>query len=257
MSELPDILARIVERRRLRLAEADRAPETGRPDPHRQRPFAAALSAGGRRIIAEVKMGSPRLGSLVGVIDPDSQARVYAQEGAAALSVVVEPDFFHGSYDLLERCRAVSGLPTIAKDFVVDRRQLLWARDAGADAVLLIAALLDRERLTELSAEARELGLEFLIETHDRADLEVLGAEPWPLVGVNNRDLRTFDVDLANSEAMVTELPASAVKVAESGLRSAADLDRLEAAGFDAFLIGESLLTADDPRALLRSLLGC
>jgi indole-3-glycerol phosphate synthase len=214
-------------------------------------------SSRGRAVIAEVKMGSPRLGSLHGRVDPERQAAAYARAGAAALSVVVEPDFFFGSYELLRRCREASGLPAIAKDFVVDELQLHWAREAGASAALLIAAALGRDRLHELAAAARALGLVPLVETHDRADLAKLAGATtaWELVGVNNRDLRTFEVDLEHSIALLPELPATALRVAESGLRSAGDLARLSAAGFDAFLIGETLLLAPDPERELRALL--
>jgi indole-3-glycerol phosphate synthase len=253
--EVADVLRRIVAARRVRLRTIDEAP-----------PAEVARSAGagftealrahpGRAILAEVKLGSPRLGSLVGRFDPERQARAYAAAGAAALSVVVEPEFFHGSYALLARCRAACGLPAIAKDFIVDRRQLEWARAAGAGAVLLIAALPTRDELATWADQAAELGLEVLVETHDRADVAKLAGRDWPLVGVNNRDLRTFEVDLAHSEALVSELPEAAVKVAESGLDHPDDLARLEAAGFDAFLIGESLLLAPDPEAKLRALL--
>jgi indole-3-glycerol phosphate synthase len=182
-------------------------------------------------------------------------SRLYAANGAAALSVVVEPDFFHGSYELLARCRDASGLPTLAKDFVVDERQLVWSRTAGADAVLLIAALHTRGALERLAGVAADLGLAVLVETHDRGDLAKLRGRSWPLVGVNNRDLRSFEVDLAHSETLVGELPEESLKVAESGLDRSESLARLEKAGFDAFLIGESLLLADDPAAKLREFL--
>lgn len=287
-----DVLARIVERRRGRLAEegfaqalgealgltaatggrGGSAPEASAPaagpstasrevapallTPSTNR-FLAALAAAPRpAVIAEVKLGSPRLGSIAGRVDPEAQARAYARAGAAALSVVVEPDFFFGSYELLARCRAASGLPAIAKDFVVHPVQLDRARAAGADAVLLIAALYDRDELAALAARARGLGLVPLIETHDEADLEPLGAAAWELVGINHRDLRTFEVDLGRSAALLPRLPAGALKVAESGIASGADVARLAAAGFDAFLIGESLLLAPDPAARLRELRG-
>lgn len=257
-----EVLRRIVEKRRLRLREAlDDTPGVSRPQEGEPRTahdnaFLASLSTHrGRAVIAEVKMGSPKLGSLAGRFDPEEQARLYARRGAAALSVVVEPDFFFGSYDLLARCRKASGLPAVAKDFVVDPLQLWWAKRAGADAVLLIAALYEREELASYARMARGLGLVPLIETHDREDLAALEGEPWELVGVNNRDLRTFEVDLARSEAMVPLLPPGALKVAESGIGSGADVARLAAAGFDAFLVGESLLLAPDPGAKLGELL--
>lgn len=261
-----DILLRIVERRRERLAEArvlspdslppdSLPPETLSPNNNR---FLAALAAerAGRAVIAEVKMGSPRLGSLVGRFDPAEQARIYADHGAAALSVVVEPDFFHGSYDLLRAARQASGLPAIAKDFLVDELQIVWASEAGADAVLLIAALYTAEELRAYAGKARSLGLVPLIETHNPTDLDKLAGASWELVGVNNRDLRTFDVDIQQSIDLLPGLPADAIKVAESGLNSPAQMDRLRQAGFHAFLIGESLVTADDPAAKLQELVG-
>jgi len=272
---VPDVLARIVAARRRRLA-ADLSPPPSRPA-EREAPltaaenrFLAALAAppgpaaapaAGQRsetrwaaVIAEVKMGSPRIGSLAGRVDPEAQARLYAEHGAAALSVVVEPDHFGGSYELLARCRAASGLPAIAKDFLVDERQLAWAAAAGADAVLLVAALHTAAGLARWARRARGLGLAPLVETHDRDDLAKLAGAAWELVGVNNRDLRTFEVDLGHSIERLPELPAAACKVAESGIRDGADVARLAAAGFDAFLVGESLLFADDPAAKLRDL---
>jgi indole-3-glycerol phosphate synthase len=227
-------------------AETVEIPETSAP------PAAPAIPA----IIAEVKMGSPRLGSLAGRVDPAAQARIYAANGAKALSVVVEPHFFSGSYELLAECRAASGLPAIAKDFVVDPLQIVWARQAGADAVLLIAALYEPEELARYARYARLLGLVPLIETHDAADLALLAGERWELVGINNRDLRTFEVDLERSVALLPSMPREALKVAESGIRDALDVALLADSGFDALLIGESLLLAADPAAALRALLG-
>jgi indole-3-glycerol phosphate synthase len=170
--------------------------------------------------------------------------------------VVVEPDFFGGSYELLATCRRVSGLPAIAKDFVVHPLQLWWAKRAAADAVLLIAALHDADELAGYAGMARRLGLVPLIETHDLEDLAKLRGRDWELVGVNNRDLRTFQVSLERSESLLPRLPPEAFKVAESGIRSHAEIDRLARAGFDAFLVGESLLLAPDPGATLTELLG-
>lgn len=253
-----DILVRIEERRRERLRE--RASDPGLPAAVDRSAGNALIEAvkdnAGRAVIAEVKMGSPRLGSLVGRVDPVAQARLYAENGAAAMSVVVEPDFFHGSYELLERCKGASGLPALAKDFVVDRIQLRWAAEAGADAVLLIAAMLQREELLEYAEEARELGLVPLVETHDEEDLDALAGVSWELVGVNNRDLRTFEVSLEHSIELVPLLPPGALRVAESGIDGAVPRKRLAEAGFDAFLIGEALLLAEDPAAKLRELVG-
>lgn len=260
----PDLLLRITARRREHYGMA--AGELELPDPASpaaplqdasSNAFLGALAAqSGRAIIAEIKLGSPRLGSLQGSFDPESHARAYAENGAAALSVVVEPDAFYGSYELLERCRTASGLPTIAKDFLVSPRQLEEAQAAGADAVLLVASLYDSFALRRFAEAARALGMAPLIETHDRADVAKLEGAEWELVGVNNRDLRTFIVNLSHSISLEPHLPRDAIKVAESGLRTASDIGRLRQAGFDAFLIGESLVTARDPGMKLRELLG-
>jgi indole-3-glycerol phosphate synthase len=259
---VPDVLLRIAEQRRRRIAEAGGADPEGLAEGALRTPadnaFLGALRARRRSpaIIAEVKMGSPRLGDLHGRVDPIAQARLYAGNGAAALSVVVEPDFFHGGYELLAACREASGLPAIAKDFIVDPVQLLWARDAGADAILLIAALYEAEEMARYARLARGLGLVPLVETHDAADIAKLAGEPWEMVGINNRNLRTFDVDLQNSISLLAGLPGEALKVAESGIRDGLDVLLLKESGFDAFLIGETLLLADDPAARLRELLG-
>lgn len=259
--EVADVLRRIVARRREVVEEASgvsvELQERDEPLGVPENAFLTALA--GRRgaaLIAEVKMGSPRIGSLSGRVDPVAQARMYGEAGAAGLSVVVEPDFFFGSYELLARCREASGLPAIAKDFVVDPVQLVWAREAGASAVLLIAALYESRELRRLAGLARGLGLVPLVEVHDEDDLALLDGASWELVGVNNRDLRTFEVDLERSKALAPRLPTGALRVAESGIGSAADVAGLRAAGFDAFLVGESLLLAEEPAAKLRELTG-
>ena len=263
----PDILLRICARRRERFGVgagefdlpatvsggvgAATGPSTA------TNPFCSALAAHrGRAVIAEVKLGSPKLGSLVGTFDPEEQARAYARAGAAALSVVVEPDFFWGSYEILQRCREASGLEAIAKDFVVSPAQLEAAREAGASAVLLIAALYEAPTLVAYARLARELGLVPLVETHDAADVAKLAGEEWELVGVNNRNLHTFEVDLEHSVRLLPSLPPSCLKVAESGIHSRADVSLLEGAGFDAFLIGETLVKSGDPASKLAELLG-
>ena len=258
-----DVLDRIVARRRERFEVTGAVRESGAPQSpaapqtRDQNPFLAALNARrGRAVIAEVKMGSPKLGSLVGTFDPEEQARTYAAHGAAALSVVVEPDFFHGSYELLAHCRKASGLPAIAKDFVVHERQVEAAQESGASALLLIAALYDASELRFWAHQIRQAGLVPLVETHSPEDIAKLGSDPWELVGINNRDLRTFRVDLEHSLDRVKELPDGALKVAESGIRTAEDVSRLRTGGFDAYLVGESLVTADDPAAKLRELVG-
>ena len=269
MAEVPDILRRICDQRRRRVAAGNAGVQPGSAcvadAPGRR--FLDAISARrGRAVIAEIKMGSPKLGDLRGRFDPVARAATYADAGAACLSVVVEPDHFHGSYELLAECAAASGLPAVAKDFVVSDVQLAWARDAGASAVLLIAALHDAAELRRLAGLARGLGLVPLIETHDDADFEKLRPLPqddgdvrysgWELVGINNRDLRTFEVDLERSAGRVGCLPSSALKVAESGIHTGADVAKLRRAGFDAFLIGERLVLSGDPAAALAELLG-
>ena len=278
MAEVPDILRRICEQRRRRVSPASGSgPASLRlasDTPGRR--FLDAISAcRGRAVIAEIKMGSPKLGDLRGRFDPVARAETYAAAGAACLSVVVEPDHFYGSYELLAECAAASGLPAVAKDFVVSDVQLEWARDAGASAVLLIAALYDAAELRRLAALARGLGVVPLVETHSVDDFEKLapqgarascphpdptvgrkGTPGWELVGINNRDLRTFEVDLERSADRVGRLPASALKVAESGIHTAADVAKLRRAGFDAFLIGERLVLSGDPAAALAELLG-
>ena len=278
MSEVPDILRRICERRRERVASVSAlgtpasppasVSASGRftpasrlpPDAHGHRFLDAIRNRRGRAVIAEIKMGSPKLGDLRGRFDPVARAVTYARSGAACLSVVVEPDHFFGSYELLAECAAASGLPAVAKDFVVSDVQLEWALDAGASAVLLIAALYDAAELRRLAGIARGLGLVPLIETHDDDDFEKLraasGSGEWELVGINNRDLRTFEVDLERSADRASRLPSSALKVAESGIGSGADVAKLRRASFDAFLIGERLVLSGDPAAAMAELLG-
>ncbi len=262
-TEVADILEQIIAQRRVRVEEA-RGQLTVSETPRgpvlqsaANNPFLAALAERrGRAVIAEVKMGSPSLGTLADRFEPSGVAKSYAENGAAALSVVVEPDFFNGSYELLAACHEASGLPAIAKDFIVDPVQLHWAQQAGASAILLIAALYSSDELRRYAQLARGMGLVPLIETHDVADLSKLEGDAWELVGVNNRDLRSFEVEIGTSLALLHSLPDTAFKVAESGIRAAAELDMLESAGYDAFLIGGALLTADDPAAKLRQILG-
>lgn len=264
MVELADVLKRIVAQRRSRIEEmltsgSGEVHEAGfRGDPGATGSgFLQALrSARGRAIIAEVKLGSPRLGSLAATVDPQAQARIYSENGAACLSVVVEPDFFFGSYEMLARCREVSDLPTLAKDFVVHPVQIEWAQRAGADAVLLIAALLSADELRQFADTARGLGMVPLVECHSEVELAMLRGDEWEMVGINNRDLRTFEVSLDQSIALLSDMPVDSMKIAESGIKTGGDVARLEAAGFGAFLVGESLLLSADPAGKLRELVG-
>ncbi|MCY4600551.1 MAG: indole-3-glycerol phosphate synthase TrpC [Acidobacteria bacterium] len=218
--------------------------------------FRAGLTApGGFNVIAECKRRSPSRGVLRADYQPERIARDYEAAGAAAISVLTEPAFFDGALRHLEAVRAAVALPLLRKDFIVSRYQLAEARAAGADAALLIVAALADEQLRSLLRAAMEYGLAALVEVHDRAELaRALEAEA-AIVGVNNRNLRTLEVDLDASHALIAEMPPAVVSVAESGLRRRADLAALRQAGYDAFLVGESFMTRERPGAALREML--
>ena len=218
------------------------------------RDFAAALSAPGLSVIAEFKRASPSRGTLNAEMDPAERARQYAAGGAAALSVLTEPEFFLGSGDDLEQAREAADLPALRKDFLLDRAQVWETRAMGADAALLIAALLDDDRLRLLLRTARAAGLAALVEVHDRDEAERAVRAGAEIVGVNNRDLGSFKVDLATSERLAPLLADVPVKVAESGVRGPGEAARLAAAGYDALLVGEYLSRSPDPAAALRGL---
>jgi indole-3-glycerol phosphate synthase len=226
----------------------------------RERPppvdFAGALAARGApaRVVAEVKRASPSAGAIARGLDAVEQARRYAAAGAAAISVLTDGPGFGGSLDDLAAVRAAVPTPLLRKDFVVDRYQLLEARLHGADAALLIVAALAPEDLAPLLGACEALGLAALVEVHDRPELEVALAAGARIVGVNNRNLHTFAVDLATSEALLPLLPAGVKGVAESGVRTAADARRLRAAGAANLLVGEALVRAADPGALIREM---
>jgi indole-3-glycerol phosphate synthase len=207
-------------------------------------------------VIAECKRRSPSKGLLRADYDPVGIARSYEQAGAAAISVLTEPTFFDGALSHLEAVRAAVEIPLLRKDFMVDRYQLLEARAAGADAILLIVAALDDERLMTLRREAESLGLDALVEVHDEAELDRAIAAGADVIGVNSRNLRTLEVDLEASDRLAARIPAHVVAVAESGLRSREDIDRLAARGYRAFLVGERLMTAADPGAALGAMTG-
>jgi indole-3-glycerol phosphate synthase len=220
-----------------------------------RRGFAAALARPGRAVIAEVKKASPSRGVIRADFDPVAIARAYERSGARALSVLTDAPFFQGSLvDLAEIRRAV-GLPLLRKDFTIDPYQVHEARAFGADAVLLIVAVLEDGLLAELQGLARDLGLDALVEVHTREELDRALAAGATLVGVNNRDLRTFVTRLEVTEELATHVPPGVTLVAESGVRSAAEIARLERAGARAFLVGESLMAARDPGEALRALL--
>jgi len=255
------ILDRIVEARRgsvgkrqrlvplpvLKMAVAKAAPP---------RDFAAAISGASLNVIAELKKASPSRGVIRADFDVTALAASLAAAGAAALSVLTEEDFFQGSLLNLKQARDASGIPALRKDFLFDPWQVWEARSVGADAFLLIAAILDDAQLAQLLALGRELGMEALVEVHSRAELDRALQAGARVLGVNNRDLKTFTVRLETSLELIASIPDDCIAVSESGLRSHADLQRLRAAGFDAFLIGEQLMQAPDPAAALREVLG-
>jgi indole-3-glycerol phosphate synthase len=207
------------------------------------------------RVIAEVKRASPSVGSIDARVDAPGLARRYAAAGAAAISVLTDGPGFGGSLEDLSAVRAAVEVPLLRKDFILDRYQLLEARAAGADVVLLIVAALEQGALRRLHDEALALGLEVLVEVHDDAELtRALDVGPR-LVGVNNRNLATFAVDLSTSERLVPRIPASVRAVAESGVKTVEDAARLRRAGVTNFLVGEALVRAPSSETLLREFL--
>lgn len=220
------------------------------------RPFAGALSlqGGPARVIAEVKRASPSAGAIRASLDAPAQARAYAAAGAAAISVLTDGPGFGGSLADLAAVREAVTVPLLRKDFVVDAYQLLEARAHGADAALLIVAALDDAALRRLLGACGELGLAALVEVHDAPELELALRAGAAIVGVNNRNLKTFAVDLAVSERLLPLLPATVRGVAESGVRTADDARRLRRAGAANLLVGEALVRAADPGALLREM---
>jgi indole-3-glycerol phosphate synthase len=257
-----DILRRIVERTRARLAEEPFdwpvARRAARQQADSRTPFAfsTALKNGHPiAVIAEIKSASPSAGSIVESPDVEEIAADYRRGGAAAVSIVTEPDFFHGSREWISRATGSSGLPAIMKDFVVDPSQILRGVTAGADAVLLLASLLDSARIREYIGVLDEYGCDALVEIHDEIELERAVEGGARLVGVNNRDLRDFHVDLGTSERLGALIPPGVIRVAESGIKTHEDVRRLRAAGFHAFLVGESLLRQNDRAAAVAALL--
>ena len=258
----PDLLATIVAATRHAVGERERrcpaaelASRTASAAPAGARFVAALTAPGGLNVIAECKRRSPTRGILRADYRPDQIAAAYEAHGAAAVSVLTEPTFFDGSLDHLRAVRAAVRLPVLRKDFVVTPYQLLEAVTAGADAVLLIVAALDDAELGTLLDQARSLGLGVLVEVHDAAELRRAVRAGADVIGMNNRNLRTLAVDLNASRTLIGQLPPGTVGVAESGLRTSDDLVALGGAGYPAFLIGESLMTAPDPGEALGRLL--
>ncbi|TWU34359.1 indole-3-glycerol phosphate synthase TrpC [Novipirellula artificiosorum] len=221
------------------------------------RDFLSALAAGESvQLIAEVKRASPSAGMIREDFDPVTIAKHYADAGAACISVLTDEPFFKGSLEFLRLVRAAVDLPVLRKDFIVDRYQLLQARAAGADCALLIAECLSPNELKELHEQAVAIGLQTLIELFEPSNLDAVLATGTPLVGINNRDLKTFQTDLNHTIRLRKSIPNDRLVVGESGIRTHADLLRLGAAGVKAVLVGESLMRKPDVEQATRELLG-
>jgi indole-3-glycerol phosphate synthase len=205
-------------------------------------------------IIAEIKQASPSKGLLAADFNPTRLAQQYAAGGAAALSVLTDKDFFGGSLSDLKVARATVPVPVLRKDFTIDELDVIEAAAAGADAILLIAAILTREEMELFGALAATYSLAALVEVHDDAELDRALEAGAAIIGVNNRDLHSFTVSLATSERLAARIPAACLKVSESGIHSAEDVRRLAGCGFDAFLVGEHLMRSTDPAAALGAL---
>jgi indole-3-glycerol phosphate synthase len=262
-ARMNDILQRILARKREEIDErCARVPRielvarlNGAP---RVRGFVDALRAniavGLAAVIAEVKKASPSKGVMRPDFHPGEIAASYAAGGAACLSVLTDVDFFQGADSYLQEARSVCNLPILRKDFTIDAYQVYEARALGADCILLIVAALDDAALLELSTLAHSLGLDVLVEVHDAAELERALATPAPLIGVNNRNLRTFDTRLETTLDLLDRIPADRLLVTESGIHTRADVARMRAAGVHAFLVGEAFMRAEDPGSELRRL---
>lgn len=260
---MSDILQRIVQSKRAEVAAA----RTRRPlaqvraDAESRvltRDFIAALrnqqGAGRAAVIAEVKKASPSRGVLRADFVPADIAQSYAEHGAACLSVLTDAPFFQGCADYLKQARASCDLPVLRKDFMIDAYQIFESRALGADAILLIAACLDDAQMAEFEAIAAHLGLAVLVEVHDAAELERALRLRTPLIGVNNRNLKTFEVSLETTLALRREVPAERFLICESGIHTRADVDRMRQAGVPGFLVGEAFMRAPDPGAALAEL---
>lgn len=263
MRDTPDILRKILDRKAQEIQQARlRTPigELRRAPGDRPRGFAAALqrriAAGDAAVIAEVKKASPSKGVLREDFDPAAIAASYARGGACCLSVLTDRDFFQGCPDFLRQARAACELPVLRKDFIIDPYQVAEASAWGADAILLIVAALDDDRLAGLEAQALDLGLDVLVEVHDRDELDRALALRTPLIGINNRDLRTFATRLDTTLSLLAAIPGDRTVITESGIATRDHVATLRAGSVHGFLVGEALMRADDPGERLAALFG-
>lgn len=256
----PDILARIVSRKREELRAETLTAADLRHIAHSiqadRRDFAAALRAKRPAIISEIKRASPSRGVLIEDFRPVELAKQYQKGGAAALSVLTDRDFFQGCDTDLWAARAASKLPVIRKDFVISDFHVIEAASIGADAILLIAAILEESQLRDYREQAKEFEMAALVEVHDEGELEKALRSEAEIIGVNNRDLRTFQVSLETSIALGSKIPSTVLKVSESGIFTRADIQCLRQAGYDAFLVGEHLVKSGDPARAIQDLCG-
>ena len=259
---MPVSLDQIIAATRQKVAESKRAADfrdlERRSEAHTPRGLRRALESKGEQavaILAELKKASPSRGLIRANFDVESLARELELAGAAALSVLTDEKFFQGSLENLQRASSSTKLPCLRKDFILDEFQILEARAHSADAILLIAAALSQAELVALAGAARNHGLDVLCEVHDEDELERAIAAGCDLIGVNSRDLRTFQVDLGTALRLGRLIPNHVVRVAESGIHSGADIARLRTSGYQAFLVGESLMKAESPGQALRTLL--
>jgi indole-3-glycerol phosphate synthase len=250
------VLERILADKRERIARGEYAAKGTPARPPDGRRFVESLRDPGVRIVAEIKKRSPSAGEILPEADGrlETIALAYRRGHAAAISVVTEEDHFGGKPEWLPRARRISGLPTLMKDFIVDQRQLDFAASLGADAVLLIVLALSDADLAELAQAARQRGLAVLAEAHDEDEIRRAAAVAPDVLGINARDLATFQTNLAATESLAAAIPPGPVRMAESGIRSREDVAHLGRAGYGAFLVGETLLRSEDPEETLREL---
>jgi len=254
---VPDILARIVDTKRAELAHlaSTRAALERRAGARTDfRDFRAGLAGRTPAIIAEIKKASPSKGVFIESYRPGEIAQTYAEGGAAALSVLTDRDYFQGSLADLKAARGAVALPVLRKDFTIDELHVIEAAAHGADAILLIAAVLDEKEMRRLRELAARYRMAALVEVHDAAELDAALGSGADIVGVNNRNLHTFEVTLETSLQLAEKIPSGVLKVAESGIHGRADVVRLQQAGFQAFLVGEHLMKSGDAAAALRAL---